>query len=109
MIRQAALLAALASLCPSVRAAEVASIPMDLHGYIRAGSDTSTEGGEMAAFQLPGAGSKYRLGNEAEDYGEFSLDAQVYQQAGTTFKAHIMANFLHPFQTGSSDRAVPEP
>jgi maltoporin len=79
---------------------------LDLHGYIRAGSGTSTQGGEMAAFQLPGAGSKYRLGNEAEDYGEFSLDAQVYQQAGTTFKAHIMANFLHPFQTGSQNVGV---
>jgi maltoporin len=28
-------------------------------------------GGQQVAFQAPGAGAKYRLGNEAETYGEF--------------------------------------
>ncbi len=30
-------------------------------------------GGQQVAFQAPGAGAKYRLGNEAETYGEFTL------------------------------------
>jgi len=106
MVRKAALLSMLVSLGPLGLAAEEPIVPLDLHGYIRAGSGTSSEGGEMVAFQLPGAESKYRLGNEAEQYGEFSLDARVYQQGSATFKAHIMAAFYHPFASGSQAAGV---
>jgi maltoporin len=43
----------------------------EFHGYFRSGYGVNSEGGQQVAFQAPGAGAKYRLGNEAETYGEF--------------------------------------
>jgi maltoporin len=43
----------------------------EFHGYFRSGYGLNSRGGEQVAFQAPGAGAKYRLGNEAETYGEF--------------------------------------
>jgi maltoporin len=42
----------------------------EFHGYMRSGEGLNSEGGQMVAFQAPGAGAKYRLGNEADTYGE---------------------------------------
>jgi maltoporin len=43
----------------------------DFHGYLRSGYGLNSAGGQQVAFEAPGAGAKYRLGNEAETYGEF--------------------------------------
>ena len=43
----------------------------EFHGYFRSGYGQNSVGGQQVAFQAPGAGAKYRLGNEAETYGEF--------------------------------------
>ena len=43
----------------------------EFHGYFRSGAGLNGNGGQMVAFQAPGAGAKYRLGNEAETYGEW--------------------------------------
>jgi maltoporin len=45
----------------------------EFHGYFRSGYGANSRGGQQVAFQAPGAGAKYRLGNEAETYGEFIL------------------------------------
>lgn len=45
----------------------------EFHGYFRSGYGANNRGGQQVAFQAPGAGAKYRLGNEAETYGEFIL------------------------------------
>ncbi|HZD31283.1 MAG TPA: carbohydrate porin [Candidatus Angelobacter sp.] len=42
----------------------------EFHGYLRSGQGLNSEGGQMVAFQAPGALAKYRLGNEAETYAE---------------------------------------
>src|SRR5262249_37963901 len=42
----------------------------EFHGYFRSGYGVNNVGGQQVAFQAPGAGAKYRLGNEAETYGE---------------------------------------
>jgi maltoporin len=42
----------------------------EFHGYFRSGFGLNGVGGQQVAFQAPGAGAKYRLGNEAETYGE---------------------------------------
>ncbi|HZE12985.1 MAG TPA: carbohydrate porin [Chthoniobacterales bacterium] len=47
--------------------------PFEFHGYLRSGFGMNGEDGKMVAFQAPGAGAKYRLGNEADTYGEFAL------------------------------------
>jgi maltoporin len=43
----------------------------EFHGYFRSGYGLNSVGGQQVAFQAPGADAKYRLGNEAETYGEF--------------------------------------
>jgi maltoporin len=43
----------------------------EFHGYFRSGYGLNSDGGQEVAFQAPGADAKYRLGNEAETYGEF--------------------------------------
>lgn len=42
----------------------------EFHGYLRSGQGLNSKGGQMVAFQAPGAPAKYRLGNEAETYAE---------------------------------------
>src|SRR6516164_7388159 len=42
----------------------------EFHGYMRSGQGLNGGGGQMVAFQAPGAGAKYRLGNEVDTYGE---------------------------------------
>src|SRR5712671_8028557 len=43
----------------------------EFHGYFRSGYGLNSEGGSQVALQAPGADAEYRLGNEAETYGEF--------------------------------------
>ncbi len=45
---------------------------LDISGYFRAGYGRSDIGGPQRAFGLPGV-AKYRLGNEAENYGEINF------------------------------------
>jgi maltoporin len=42
----------------------------EFHGYLRSGYGLNGLGGQQVAFQAPGAGAKFRLGNEAETYAE---------------------------------------
>jgi maltoporin len=51
---------------------------MDTAGYFRAGYGRDDKGGPQPAFQAPGAFAKYRLGNEAENYGELMLGKNWY-------------------------------
>src|SRR5262245_58301490 len=83
----------------------------EFHGYFRSGYGVNSKGGQQVAFQAPGAGAKYRLGNEAETYGEFVLvnnwlnpertsdkawfRTQVMLEANTTNSASY-ANFAAP-------------
>ena len=60
------------------RAETVLNNFVDIGGYLRSGYGRSGAGGPMVAFQAPGAVSKYRLGNEAETYGELILGKNFY-------------------------------
>jgi len=51
---------------------------VDIGGYFRAGYGRNSHGGSLAAFAAPGAAAKYRLGNEAENYGELIFGKSVY-------------------------------
>ena len=42
----------------------------EFHGYFRSGYGLNGVGGQQVAFQAPGAGAKFRLGNETETYAE---------------------------------------
>lgn len=51
---------------------------LDIEGYFRAGYGRDSEGGPQVGFQAPGAPAKYRLGNEAENYGELAFGKNFY-------------------------------
>ncbi|MGD8710483.1 MAG: carbohydrate porin, partial [Ectothiorhodospiraceae bacterium] len=51
----------------------------EFHGYFRSGAGVNSEGGDWVVFQLPGAGSKYRLGNESQNYGELIFQQDLYK------------------------------
>ena len=68
---------------------------VDLNGYFRAGVGSNTKGGDQVCFKLPGAGSKYRLGNECEAYGELSFSEQVFKDDdGAQFKVSALMAFV---------------
>jgi maltoporin len=50
----------------------------DFNGYFRSGYGRDNQGGPQPAFQAPGAFAKYRLGNEAETYGELIFGKNWY-------------------------------
>ncbi|HEX5841860.1 MAG TPA: carbohydrate porin, partial [Pseudomonas sp.] len=94
--RGAPYLLALALAAPQIQA-------LEFSGYVRSGAGSADGNGAQSCFQLPGAQSKYRLGNECEQYIELdlrqdllSLDdgslvsvegmAQLYNQYGHTPK-----------------------
>ena len=51
---------------------------IDIGGYFRAGYGRNGRGGPQVGFGAPGAPAKYRLGNEAENYGELIFAKSVY-------------------------------
>lgn len=57
-------------------------------GYLRFGAG-ATDGDEMTPFQLNGAGSKYRLGNETDIYGEFAPGIRHTSAGGTQYLANF--------------------
>ena len=46
---------------------------LEFSGYVRSGAGSADGNGSQSCFQLPGAQSKYRLGNECEHYMELDL------------------------------------
>lgn len=50
---------------------------LDITGYFRAGYGRADVGGPQQAFGIPGV-AKYRLGNEAENYGELAFAKTFY-------------------------------
>lgn len=79
--------AAVAVVCSSATAHAV-----DFGGYFRAGPSSTKEGARSACYNLnPGAGMKYRLGNECDFYGEFAL-SQTGKVQGVEYKALLMTN-----------------
>lgn len=96
---------------------------VDITGYFRAGYGRSDAGGPMRAFGLPGI-AKYRLGNEAENYGElafsktffqpdaFSIDHPAADPRGAVAQMNLRLSFYNPYAeygSGSdTDFAVPE-
>src|SRR5262249_11633081 len=49
---------------------EAAVKAFEFHGYFRSGYGLNGVGGQQVPFQAPGAGAKYRLGNETETHSE---------------------------------------
>lgn len=92
---------------------------VDFGGYFRSGYGRTGAGGPMIGFQAPGAGAKYRLGNEPETYAELILSKNYYLPGafnvdeslnsdgtlkGPIAHAQVRLSFYNPYSAfGSSD------
>jgi len=74
----------------------------EFHGYFRSGYGLNSRGGQQVAFQAPGAGAKYRLGNEAETYGEFILVNNWLNPERSTDKAWFHTEVMLEANTSNS-------
>lgn len=71
---------------------------LETDGYLRSGLGNSSGTGSMRCFKLQGAQSKYRLGNECEQYGELGLKQDLYTLGdGSVFGVYGMAGFLNQY------------
>ena len=74
----------------------------EFHGYFRAGYGLNSDGGQQVAFQAPGAGAKYRLGNEAETYGELIFVNNWVNPNHDSSKAWMRTEFMVEANTSDS-------
>jgi maltoporin len=95
---------------------------IDFGGYFRAGYGLNDQGRVMSAFQAPGALTKYRLGNEAEQYGELILGKSWYlpdtfkpaggagdeASGGPMARFQMRLSFHQPYDSGETTVGLPE-
>jgi len=74
----------------------------EFHGYFRSGFGLNSRGGQQVAFQAPGAGAKFRLGNEAETYGELIFVNNWLNPAGDSNKTWLKSEAMVEANTTSS-------
>jgi len=74
----------------------------EFHGYFRSGYGLNSVGGQQVAFQAPGAGAKYRLGNEAETYGELIFVNNWHNPESNSNKAWMKTEFMIEANTTNS-------
>jgi maltoporin len=74
----------------------------EFHGYFRSGYGLNSVGGQQVAFQAPGAGAKYRLGNEAETYGELIFVNNWLNPSNDPGKAWMKTEFMVEANTSNS-------
>jgi maltoporin len=86
-----ALLAALTATCVAVTAhADTFPLPFTFSGYMRAGTGINVRGGTQVCVGLPGADTKWRLGNECDYVIEPSLNARLVTYQGSDWHVHFM-------------------
>lgn len=76
--------------------------PFEFHGYLRSGYGMNGEGGKMEAFKAPGAFAKYRLGNEAETYGEMSLVNNWLRKDDPLSAPYVRSTVMMSYVTGEN-------
>ena len=74
----------------------------EFHGYFRSGYGLNSVGGQQVAFQAPGAGAKYRLGNEAETYAELIFVNNWLNPEHESSKAWMKTEFMVEANTTNS-------
>lgn len=75
----------------------------EFHGYMRSGFGVNSKGGDMAAFEAPGIDHKYRLGNEAETYGEVLFRNNFQPQVEDPFFNVQVRLAYHTEESNGSD------
>jgi len=96
---------------------------IDINGYFRAGYGRDARGGPQIGFGAPGAPAKYRLGNEAENYGELIFGKSVYlpgafgmnqelrpdgTPAGPVARVQVRLSVFNPYSSGNATFGLPE-
>ena len=76
--------------------------PFQFQGYFRSGFGLNGEGGKMEAFKAPGAGAKYRLGNEADTYGEIGLTNNWLRQDDPLKSPYVRTTAMLSYSTGEN-------
>ena len=76
--------------------------PFEFHGYLRSGYGMNGEGGKMEAFIAPGAFAKYRLGNEAETYGEMALTNNWLRENDPLSAPYVRTTVMMSYNTGEN-------
>jgi maltoporin len=74
----------------------------EFHGYFRSGYGLNGRGGQQVAFKAPGAGAKYRLGNEPETYAELIFVNNWINPERDKDKAWLKTEFLVQADTDNS-------
>jgi len=92
MKRYAGLILLLGTLAGNALAA--APEGFEFHGYFRVGAGSNSAGGDQVCFKLPGAASKYRLGNECEAYGSLTL-AQNFAPSADGVQYRVAVQFAY--------------
>ncbi|CAA6806512.1 MAG: Maltoporin (maltose/maltodextrin high-affinity receptor, phage lambda receptor protein) [uncultured Thiotrichaceae bacterium] len=81
----------LAAFCSATACAEIEH-DFGSHGYFRIGTGLSDGDASQETFKAPGAGSKYRLGNESDNYIELDLyDTMSLSPDGAKIHVESMA------------------
>lgn len=71
---------------------------LEFTGYLRSGVGAADAGGTQSCFQLPGAPSKYRLGNECEQLAELQLAQDLIKPGdGSTLGVSGMAQLFNAY------------
>ncbi len=78
----------------SIKKLETQMKAFEFHGYFRSGYGVNGEGGQQVAFQAPGAGAKYRLGNETETYSELIFVNNWLNSKGDSSKAWMKTEVM---------------
>jgi maltoporin len=84
-----ALIAAITATCAAVTA-HADPLPITFSGYMRAGTGINTRGGTQVCMGLPGADTKWRLGNECDYVIEPSISARLAAFEGSEWHVHFM-------------------
>lgn len=85
-----ALALALCGVCLSATADNV-----EFSGYMRSATGVSTRGGSQVCFGLPGADTKWRLGNECDYVIEPTFDMKIAEFEGAQWRVRVMPSVYH--------------
>lgn len=83
-----------------------AQVDLNTTGYLRAGAASTLDN---SCLTLPGARSKFRLGNECNHYGELALQLATQTDNNIKVEALVMGSLYLPYNTSFEDASTDTP
>ena len=83
-----------------------AAPPIEFSGYMRAGIGVNARGGTQVCFGLPGADTKWRLGNECDYVIEPSFVSKIAEYEKSEWRVHFMPSAYRAW--GDNEFNVPD-